>query len=64
MLAEITQPEEWRAEPAVGDISGLDELRERDPQVSRQEIEDRIGDVLEVDRSESDRQARQAQSLL
>ncbi|HMY60014.1 MAG TPA: hypothetical protein PK472_17250, partial [Pseudomonadota bacterium] len=41
VLAEITQPEEWRAEPAVGDISGLDELRERDPQVSRQEIEDR-----------------------
>jgi hypothetical protein len=41
VLAEITQPEEWRAEPAVGDIDGLADLRARDPSISRQELEDR-----------------------
>jgi len=46
VLAEITQPEEWRAEPAVGEISGLAELRERDPSVSRQEIEDRASVIF------------------
>lgn len=46
VLAEITQPEEWRADPAVGDISGLEELRQRDPSVSRQEIEDRASVIF------------------
>ena len=46
VLAEITQPEEWRADPAVGDIAGLEELRERDPSVSRQEIEDRASVIF------------------
>lgn len=41
VLAEITQPEEWRAAPAVGQLPGLEELRARDPSVSRQELEDR-----------------------
>lgn len=41
VLAEITQPEEWDATPAVYDIQGLAELRQRDPSVSRQELEDR-----------------------
>lgn len=41
VLAEITQPEEWRAEPAVGQVPGLEELRSRDPSISRQELEDR-----------------------
>ena len=42
VLAEITQPEEWRAEPAVGQVPGLEELRSRDPSISRQELEDRV----------------------
>ncbi len=46
VLAEITQPEEWRAEPAVGGIHGLEELRARDPSVSRQELEDRASVVF------------------
>ena len=46
VLAEITQPEEWRAEPAVGDIDGLAELRARDASVSRQEIEDRASVIF------------------
>ena len=46
VLAEITQPEEWRADPAVGEISGLSELRERDVSVSRQEIEDRASVIF------------------
>lgn len=46
VLAEITQPEEWRADPAVGEIPGLSELRQRDPSVSRQEIEDRASVVF------------------
>lgn len=46
VLAEITQPEEWRAEPAVGEIAGLTQLRQRDPGVSRQELEDRASVVF------------------
>lgn len=45
VLAEITQPEEWRADPAVGELPGLEELRARDASVSRQELEDR-GSVI------------------
>ena len=55
VLAEITP--KWRADPAVGTslIAGLEKLRERDPSVSRQEIEDRASVIFwEVDRSESD----------
>jgi hypothetical protein len=46
VLAEITQPEEWRAEPAVGEIDRLAELRQRDPGISRQELEDRASVVF------------------
>lgn len=46
VLAEITQPEEWRPEPAVGNVPGLSELRGRDPSVSRQELEDRASVVF------------------
>lgn len=46
VLAEITQPEEWRADPAVASIDGLDELRQHDPSVSRQEIEDRASVIF------------------
>jgi hypothetical protein len=40
VLAEITQPEEWGA-TATGDVPGMEQLRARDPSVSRQELEDR-----------------------
>lgn len=46
VLAEITQPEEWREEPAVFDIQGLAEARQHDPTLSRQELEDRASVVF------------------
>lgn len=46
VLAEITQPEEWDANPAVSEITGLSELRQRDASVSRQELEDRASVVF------------------
>ncbi len=46
VLAEITQPEEWRAGAALDEISGLAELRARDAAVSRQELEDRASVVF------------------
>ena len=42
VLAEITQAAEWRAGASVKTIPGLDALRERDPSLSRQELEDRV----------------------
>jgi len=42
VLAEITQAAEWRASSSVKTIPGLSDLRERDPSVSRQELEDRV----------------------
>ena len=42
VLAEITQAAEWRASSSVKSIPGLDSLRERDPSLSRQELEDRV----------------------
>jgi len=41
VLAEITQPEEWRASATLAAVEGLEQLRERDQSVSRQELEDR-----------------------
>lgn len=46
VLAEITQPEEWRAGAAVDEIPGFDELRQRDAAVSRQELEDRASVIF------------------
>jgi len=46
VLAEITQPEEWRPGAALGEVPGLFELRQRDPSVSRQELEDRASVVF------------------
>lgn len=46
VLAEITQPEEWRAGAALDEIPGFDELRQRDPAVSRQELEDRASVIF------------------
>ena len=46
VLAEITQPEEWRAAPAVGQLPELEELRASDPSVSRQELEDRASVIF------------------
>jgi Tim44-like domain len=40
VLAEITQPEEWRP-VSVGNVSGLAQLVEQDPAFSRQTAEDR-----------------------
>jgi hypothetical protein len=45
VLAEITQPEEWRPSATARPVPGLDELRARDPSVSRQELEDRASVV-------------------
>jgi predicted lipid-binding transport protein (Tim44 family) len=42
VLAEITQAAEWRSGASAKTIPGLDALRERDPSVSRQELEDRV----------------------
>lgn len=41
VLAEITQAVEWHEEKPTQPVSGLDRLRQRDPTVSRQELEDR-----------------------
>jgi hypothetical protein len=41
VLAEITQPEEWRPGAALDELPGLAELRGRDATISRQELEDR-----------------------
>ncbi len=41
VLAEITQPEEWRPQAVDEGVPGLLELRQRDPGTSRQELEDR-----------------------
>lgn len=41
VLAEITQPEEWRPWMTNAEIAGLAELQGKDPAVSRQELEDR-----------------------
>lgn len=41
VLAEITQPEEWEGLLSVKPIPGLEQLQQKDPQVSRQAIEDR-----------------------
>ena len=46
VLAEITQPEEWRPRATVDEVEGLAELRRRDPSVSRQELEDRASVVF------------------
>lgn len=46
VLAEITQPEEWRTGAATDKIPGLDGLRLRDASVSRQELEDRASVVF------------------
>jgi hypothetical protein len=41
VLAEITQPEEWRPWMTNAEITGLAELQNKDAAVSRQELEDR-----------------------
>jgi hypothetical protein len=46
VLAEITQPEEWRPFMTNAEIGGLAELQARDPAVSRQELEDRASVVF------------------
>jgi len=46
VLAEITQPEEWRPWMTNAEIGGLAELQAKDPAVSRQELEDRASVVF------------------
>ena len=46
VLAEITQPEEWRPWMTNADIEGLNALQAKDPAVSRQELEDRASVVF------------------
>jgi hypothetical protein len=47
VLAEITQPEEWQPFGAqAAEIAGLDELRQKDATVSRQELEDRASMIF------------------
>ena len=46
VLAEITQPEEWRPWMTNAAIEGLAELQTKDPAVSRQELEDRASVVF------------------
>src|SRR4051812_4403799 len=46
VLAEITQPEEWRPWMTNAEIDGLAELQAKDPAVSRQELEDRASVVF------------------
>jgi predicted lipid-binding transport protein (Tim44 family) len=41
VLAEITQQSEWSGRSSGGDVEGLAALRERDPALSRQALEDR-----------------------
>ncbi len=45
VMAEITQQVEWSPDSA-GEVPGLIELRQRDPSVSRQELEDRASVVF------------------
>jgi hypothetical protein len=46
VLAEITQPEEWRAANTVAELPGLRALEAKDGTVSRQELEDRASVVF------------------
>lgn len=46
VLAEITQPEEWRPGAALDELPGLAELRGRDATISRQELEDRASVIF------------------
>jgi Tim44-like domain len=46
VLAEITQPEEWRPWMTNADLEGLNALQSKDPAVSRQELEDRASVVF------------------
>jgi hypothetical protein len=46
VLAEITQPEEWSVWVAEEEVEGMDALRQRDPTVSRQELEDRASVIF------------------
>ena len=46
VLAEITQPEEWRAGAILDELPGLEELRGRDATISRQELEDRASVIF------------------
>jgi hypothetical protein len=46
VLAEITQPEEWRPWMTNAEIGGLGQLQAKDPMVSRQELEDRASVVF------------------
>lgn len=46
VLAEITQPEEWRVGAAVDTIEGLEQLRQTAPSVSRQALEDRASVIF------------------
>lgn len=46
VLAEITQPEEWRPWMTNAEIEGLAALQAKDPAVSRQELEDRASVVF------------------
>jgi len=46
VLAEITQPEEWRPWMTNADVEGLNTLQAKDPAVSRQELEDRASVVF------------------
>lgn len=46
VLAEITQPEEWRPSATQRSIAGLEELRQRDAGLSRQELEDRASVIF------------------
>ena len=65
VLAEITQPEEWRAGAILDELPGLEELRGRDATISRQELEDRASVIFwKWIRSPQQRQAREASALL
>ena len=46
VLAEITQPEEWRPRAATEEIAGLAALRTREATLSRQELEDRASVIF------------------
>jgi hypothetical protein len=41
VFADATPPEEWCVDPTEQEIPGMRELRQRDPSLSRQELEDR-----------------------
>lgn len=46
VLAEITQPEEWRPSAVSDDIQGFTALEQKDATISRQELEDRASVVF------------------